>query len=216
MFTPVFSQHFQFALGWCGLSLLFCPMLLADDTTASKTEIDASRQVAGRSISQYADQLGDTNRVVRLRAVKSLGAFGESAGDALQSALQNDDVAVQYIAAVHLGRIAGEPLKAAEPKLSQLASETESKPVRMATAFALCRLGKFETQLKVLTEALQHPDRGTVCSAAELLGMLGNAGEPAIEALEAVHAQNKWGVKGGDYHRGGAAMNALRKIRGEQ
>lgn len=175
---------------------------------------DPVQSVAGRSLTEYAQQLSSDNRVVRLRAAKSLGVFGESAGPALLEALQNQDAAVQYIAAEHLGLIGGQPLEQAKPELIRLSDEVSPLPVRMAAAFALCRSGDVKTHLSTLTDALQHRERGVVCSAAALIGKIGPEAETAIEALEKVHAEHRAGVKGGDYHRGGAAMNALRQIRG--
>ena len=175
----------------------------------------APKQIAGKSIEQFTKMLGDEKRTVRLRAIKSLGAFGIPAGDALQQALEHEDRAVQYTAAVHLGRIGGSPLESASDALVKLAEQKESLAVRFAAAFALCRADKTEKYLPILTATLSYPDRGTVCSCAELIGMLGANGKAAIPALEEAYAKNKPGVKGGDYHIGGAANNALRKVRGE-
>ncbi|NND97994.1 MAG: HEAT repeat domain-containing protein [Pirellulaceae bacterium] len=183
--------------------------------TADANDSTTVDQVAGRTVEQYASELDDPNRVVRLRAVKSLGAFGPSAGDALQKALDHDDHAVQYTAAVHLGRIGGPPLNDATERLTELAKQKDSQAVRIAASYALCRGGQIDPYLSVLTDALSYPDRGTVCSTAELLGMLGATAKAAIDPLDAVYQTNKPGVKGGDYHIGGAANNALRKIRGK-
>lgn len=188
------------------------PPAAQTDTEASKT---APVLIAGRSIADYQQQLDDTNRIVRLRAAKSLGAFGVGAGEALTMALDNKDRAVVYTAAVHLGRIGGEPLKAATEKLTALADNKDSLALRMAGSFALCKAGKIDERLGVLTDTLSYPDRGTACSAAELIGMLGADAKAAIKPLQAASEKHKPGTKRGDYHIGGAANNALRKIRGE-
>lgn len=172
-------------------------------------------KVAGKTIEQYASDLASPDRVVRLRAVKSLGAFGPSAGDALQQALDNDDKAVQYTAAVQLGRIEGKPLQAAKERLEEIATDKESLALRVAASFALCRAGQIDQHLPVMIKALKYPERGMVCSTAELLGMLGSDAQAAIKPLEAAYEKNRPGAKGGDYHIGGATMNALRKIKGE-
>jgi hypothetical protein len=187
----------------------------AVETVTEKRITPTEETIAGRTVDQYAEQLASENRVVRLRAVKSLGAFGEAAGPALKSALTHDDRAVAYTAAVHLGRIRGEPLKLSVEELTQLAENKESLALRLAGAFALCRAGQIEKRLSVLIDALSYPDRGTACSAAELIGMLGNEAEAAIEPLEKVFAKNDPAKRNGDYHIGGAAKNAIRKIRGE-
>ena len=65
---------------------------------------DESRQVAGHTIDEYGAALADDDRVIRLRAIRSLGVFGAAADEPLRESLGHDDPAVRYIAAVHLGR----------------------------------------------------------------------------------------------------------------
>lgn len=168
--------------------------------------------VAGRTVQQYDIDLDHEDRVVRLRAVKSLGAFGASAAEPLRDALDHQDAAVRYTAAVHLGRIGGETLKAAQQRLQQLAGDETSFAVRMAASFALCRQGLLEEHLPLLIQGLKFPERGTSCSAAELIGQLGPSADAAIEPLQQIYDRHRPGVKGGDYHIGGAAKNALRKV----
>ena len=194
-------------------SLLKATIVIGTLLSSSSALAQAPKTIAGRTVDQYSEQLTNANRTIRLRAVKSLGAFGEAAGPALQSALAHDDPAVVYTAAVHLGRIGGEPLKGCVAKLQTIVNNQDSLALRMASAFALCRAGNVDENLSVIIQALEHPNRGMVCSAAELLGMLGRDGAAAVDALEAVYKKHKPGVKGGDYHKGGAANNALRKIR---
>ena len=176
----------------------------------------ATVAIAGQTIDGYAAKLNDANRVVRLRAARSLGAFGAAAGDAVRESLAHDDAAVRYIAAENLGRIGGKPLEQAKARLTELANDETSLAVRLAASFALCRAGSIEQHLPLLIETLRYPERGTACSAAELIGNIGPAAAAAIEPLEEVHEKNRPGAKGGDYHVGGAAMNALRKLRVQQ
>ena len=188
-------------VGWC---------VHSDSSLADEPSV-----VAGRSIDDYTLELSNPNRVVRLRAVKSLGAFGESAGEALCTALESDDKAVQYTAAVHLGRIAGKPLQAAKKRLESITTDKDSLAAAVAASFALCRAGESEKHLPLMIEALKYPERGMVCCTAELIGMLGPTAVAAIEPLEQAYQKHRPGAKGGDYHIGGAALNALRKIKGE-
>ena len=175
-------------------------------------ETNPTKVLAGKTIAQYTKELKNENRVVRLRAARSLTAMGSAAGTTLTEALSHDDPAVRYVAAVGLGRIGGKTLKASTPALEKSAATEEFHAAEMAMAFALCRSGKTSEHLPVLIKALSHKERGVVCGAAELLGEIGPPAIDAIETLKSVHATNKAGVKGGDYHIGGAAMNALRKI----
>lgn len=196
-------------------SRCFAQQTATEPEAVATDDREAIDTVAGRTIEQYAELLGSDNRVVRLRAVKSLGAFGQQAGEVLKTALGHQDRAVAYTAAVHLGRIGGEPLKSAIEPLTELAENKDSLSLRMAGAFALCRAGQLDQRLSVLTGAITYPDRGTACSAAELIGMIGPDAKAAIGVLEKTQADNDPEKRNGDYHVGGAASNALRKIRGE-
>ena len=177
---------------------------------------EETQLVAGRTVDDYAAQINDDDRVVRLRAIKSLGAFGAAAGEVFSESLGHDDAAVRYIAAVHLGGIGGEPLENSKTRLSELAADETSLAVRLAASYALCRAGLLDQHLPLLIKTLDYPERGTACSAAELIASIGPSAAAAIQPLEAVYEKNRPGVKGGDYHIGGAAMNALRKIRIQQ
>ena len=174
---------------------------------------EAPATVAGRSLEQYAELLNDPDRVVRLRAMRSLAPLGEQAGVVIARGLDHDDNAMRYLAAVQLGQIGGKPLDRAAERLSELADDERSLAVRMAASYALCELGRVDQHLPLLVESLQYPERGMACSAAELIGRLGPQAKAAIGALEAAYAKHRPGAKGGDYHIGGAALNALRQIR---
>lgn len=175
---------------------------------------DRSR-VAGRTVADYQAEIESDDRVVRLRALKSLGAFGPRAAAAIRGALEHDDPAMRYTAAVQLGSMGGEPLEESLDTLQRLAAEDRSHGVRMAASYALCAEGRLEAHLPMLIESLEYPERGMACSAAELLSQLGGDAVDAVPALQAAYEKHRPGAKGGDYHIGGAAMNALRKIRGE-
>ena len=183
---------------------------------------EESALVAGHELSYYESQISSDNRVVRLRAVKTLGAFGDEAGPALLSALTNEDPAVRYTAAVHLGRIGGKSLDNAIDPLRKLRGDEASLAVQQAAAFALCRAGKLDGNLSLLIERLAYPERSMALSAAELIGMIGPPAIAAAEALEQVVRDNPPGgtppppeSKKSDYHLGGAAGHALRKIKPE-
>jgi hypothetical protein len=64
----------------------------------------------------------------------------------------------------------------------------------------------------LLITRLESPERAMCCSAAEMLGQLGATAAPALSALEKARDENLPGGKG-DYHLGGAATEAMRKIR---
>ena len=187
--------------------------ILVGETWTTESACENPRAVAGRSMAEYAAQIDDPDRVVRLRAIKTLGVFGPAAGAVLRDALDHEDAAVRYTAAVHLGQIGGEPLQLAEERLIELASDRRRHAVRMAASYALCESGKVSEHLPLLIDSLGYGERGMACSAAELIGRLGPDAKAAAPALETTYQKHRPGATGGDYHIGGAAMNALRKIR---
>ena len=193
-------------------SLSLLAAMIAVVFTSVTVQSESPSRVAGKSLAKNVSDLSSTDRVIRLRAVRSLSAYGASAAEALQAALDHEDAAVRYLAAEQLGELGAASLADAKPKLEVLAADESSLAVRMAASFALCRAGELNKHLPLLVETLNYPERGTACSAAALIGKIGPAANDAVAPLEAVHEKHRAGVKGGDYHRGGAAMNALRKI----
>ena len=175
-------------------------------------EAEDPAEVAGRTLDQYVEMLDSPDRVVRLRAARSLAPFGKAAGDALTSSLDHEDAAMRYVAAESLGRIGGTPLELAVGRLCELAEDETSHAVRMAASFALCRNGLNRDHLPFLIESLDYPERGISCTAAYLIGEVGPSAKQAVPALNKTYEKNGTGVKGGDYHLGGSALNALRKL----
>lgn len=199
--------------------MLACGRVSADEIKeplVSQADVKTPARVAGKSIEQYAELLESDNRVERLRAIKSLGSFGGVAAPVIAASLGHEDAAVRYTAAVHLGRIGGDALNTSVDAINKQLAVEKSPAVTIAFAFAVCASNcpddAFTKHLAIMTDALDSPTRGVVCSTCELLGDLGEKAKPALEKLRQVHGKNKFGVKGGDYHRGGAAMNAIRKI----
>ncbi len=181
--------------------------------------VQTPQSVAGHSLEETEKLVSDENRTVRLRAAKSLAAFGQEAGPVLRRALDHDDAAVRYTVAVGLGRVGGEALIEAQSDLHAMMSQDSSEAMRMASAFALCRIPQADAKhmaesLDVLVKKIQTPSRAVACSAAELLGMLGRDATSAAKSIEEVAKNNRPGSSG-DYHIGGAAQKALRQIQAE-
>jgi HEAT repeat protein len=196
-------SRYRSLIAWTSL-LLATPLIAQAET----------RQFAGLTLDQCVAQLDDQNRTVRCRAVRTLAAFEQDAAKPLARALAHTDPAVRYLAAVQLGRIGGEGLQAATDKLEKLVADPQSQSVQMAAAFALCRAGKLDENLDLLVERLKAPERAMACSAAELIGDIGSPAAAAAGALKKMKDENQPGGEG-DYHRGGAATNALRKVQPE-
>ncbi|WP_253161404.1 HEAT repeat domain-containing protein [Stieleria tagensis] len=190
----------------------------ADPPTDSAANAATTKTVAGMTINDCQQALDSDQRSERLRAIRTLGAFNADAAAPLAAALGHSDAAVRYLAATSLGRIGGKSLKDAAETLQAMATADDDKQplsVRMAAAYALCADGQTKQYLPILIDAVSYPQRGTACSAADLIAQIGPPASAATAALEKAYAENKPGVAGGDYHVGGASLNALRKIRGE-
>jgi len=207
---------------WLIASLVASLSFPARASAASEAD-DAPETVAGRTLSQYAAELQSENRPRRLRAVRSLGAFGRAAGPALVLALDASDPAIRYLAAIDLGRLSLTKLPGAERRLEELsASPGEPPAVAMAASFALAMgaaaagtadpsRDSLPRHLDPLVAAVQSPQPALALSAAELLGMLGPAAASAVPALEAVAKQTE-SKPAGVYHVDRAARHALQKM----
>jgi HEAT repeat protein len=191
--------------------LLAALVTFASNSRAASDEVAT---VAGESLEQCAGHLDSDNRVIRLRAARSLSAFGTPAGKPLRDALGHEDAAVRFIAAESLGRLGGESLQESRDLLAKLAT-TPSQPlsVRMAAAYAMCAAGETKAYLPVLIEGIETDRRAAACTAADLIAALGPSASAATDALQQAYQEHRPGAKGGDYHIGGAANNALRSIR---
>lgn len=200
-------------VGMAAALLAIATVVFSDDNPAAfGASASDSPKIAGRTVDEYEQDLQDEDRVVRCSAARTLGAFGEAAGLALTKALEHEDAAIRYLAAAHLGRIGGKPLSDAKKPLGELFEKDKSPAVRLAAAYALAAAGEADQPLRLMIERLASPERAMACSAAELLGQLGATASPALSALEKARDENLPGGSG-DYHLGGAATEAMRKIR---
>ncbi|MEM9645757.1 MAG: HEAT repeat domain-containing protein [Planctomycetota bacterium] len=167
--------------------------------------------VAGRSLQEYASDLNSDLRTVRLRALRSLRPFGSAAGSSIRTCLSHADPAMRYLAAVALGDLGEKAVTPSIPDLQKMVKKDASLSVQMAAAYALCQAGHMDDHLPLLIQRVRYPERGMACSAAELIGKLGPKAKMATEELLLIWEANK-PKSPGDYHVGGAAKNALRKL----
>lgn len=201
---------------------VFGSSAVADTPAGAETQSTGGFKIAGKSAAQWAADLDQPSpittehRIIRLRAAHSLVAAGRYSDDdgakkILVGLLEDDDAAIRYVAAVGLGDIGGSTLADANKILVAIVEKDTSRAAQMAAAYALCKSDKVDQYLPNLTQRLSYPERGMVCSAAELIGKIGPTAKEAKKDLMTVYEANKAGGKG-DYHVGGAAKNALRKI----
>ena len=180
--------------------------VLALSVAPSITRCDeAISDVAGRTLKEWSSELKSPTPVVRRRAVLSIGAFGKSAVPVLIQALSHDDDVVRYWAASELGDLGGDAKSAAEPLQKMLGEK--SIGVRIAAAYALCRVGLVDEGLPTLLEGVKHKERGVWNASADFLARIGPTAKDAVETLEAEG-------KRGDDHIADICNEALRRIRG--
>lgn len=172
---------------------------------APASVVPAADVVAGRSLAEWTAELQTSSPVARRRGVLSIGAFGKSAVPVLTKALAHEDAVVRYWAASELGDL-GDDAQPAIEALRQLHGE-KAIGVRIAAAYALCRVGQVEEALPTLLEGLKHSERGVWNSSADFLARIGPPAKAAIPTLEAE------GKRGAD-HIADICNEALRRIRG--
>ena len=198
-----------------------CPLIAQDTPADAGNQGNASgaqaQVIAGKNLAEYSAELSSENRIVRLRAAKSLIAFAAPAIPSLRETLEHDDAAMRYVAAVGLGDLTQSDDDEKEPErllqLREMVAGDSSAAVQMAAAYAICKYGDVQAGLPILVDRLRNEERGMVCSAAELLGKLGADAKDATAVLQEVFANNDPAKRNGDYHKGGAAKKALRMIR---
>ena len=151
--------------GLCSIAVIVFFTLLAQGQEIPK------EVVAGRSLAEWSAELRSSSPVVRRRAVLSLGAFGKSAVPELTKVLSHEDAVVRYWAASELGDLGDDAKLAVEPLRRVL--EEKSIGVRIAAAYALCRIGQVEEGLPTLLEGLKYDERGVWNSSADFLARIG-------------------------------------------
>ncbi|MFM9963927.1 MAG: sulfatase-like hydrolase/transferase [Planctomycetaceae bacterium] len=184
--------------------ILACVLFVSVDSRAVSWA-ESINTVAGRSLADWSVELQSSSPVARRRAVLSIGAFGKSAVPTLMQALGHEDEVVRYWAASELGDLGD----AAQPALKALRTlhGEQSIGVRIAAAFALCRVGQVEEGLPTLLTGLRDKERGVWNSSADFLARIGPPAKGAIPTLEEE-------AKRGADHIADICNEALRRIRG--
>lgn len=142
----------------------------------------------GRTLDQWRGALQSSDRTERLIAARAVGEMAV-AGDweatsALTAALDHEDSAVRYWAAVALAEI-GDRARPAESKLVA-AMEDPTPEVRIRAAFALARLGRAGQAVPALIRELGSLEKGARLLAVHALDDLDELARPAADALRGV------------------------------
>jgi hypothetical protein len=166
--------------------------------------VPAEAQVFGKPLKHYVDTLNGTERLKRLRAIKTLGLASEAA-PLLRDALDDYDAGVAHWAAVSLGHLGD----ASEETLDALLKALERNEIsaKLGAARGLVLLGHVDKAMPVLKEAITHENEYARLSAVETLEIVGIEYPGVRKLLETVMKE-----KGG-YPRRVAAPNLGIRIR---
>ncbi|NLT77152.1 MAG: sulfatase-like hydrolase/transferase [Planctomycetes bacterium] len=136
-----------------------------------------------------------------LASAMQVGA-GPQALPALKTSLTDPDSAVRYWAVVALEALGVEAVPALDAMENAL--DDPSPNVRFVAAGVLCRLGRGERALPVLTAGLNDPRETVVLHAARTLELLGDKARPAVESME--RARRRYVKPDGSYTNNDHAM----------
>ena len=143
----------------------------------------AVREKAAGSRYAILRQPGGDELVARLRAVAPLaGELDTKNIDAFVNALADTDAAVRYWGAVGLGNLGPKAAKATAALNQALADS--SAVVRIASARALCRMGKPKKALGVLARELDRGAQWERLHAAIALDELDDVARPVLAAMQ--------------------------------
>jgi uncharacterized sulfatase len=135
--------------------------------------------------------------IQRLRDTASRSLKGPEAIPDLAKALDDQDAAVRYWAAVGLGNL-GPDAKPTAKKL-RLVLTDESEDVRTAAARALCRMGEPEIALPVLVDVLDNGSQWARVHASIVLDEMDEQARPVLDAMQRNKAYRKGMVADGKY-----------------
>ncbi|MEA3364684.1 MAG: sulfatase-like hydrolase/transferase [Candidatus Hydrogenedentes bacterium] len=167
-------------------------------------KIAGEGNIFGKPLKHYVEILNGTDRLRRLRAIKTLGLVSEAV-PLLQDALTDYDSAVAHWAAISLGH-SGATSPEVVPALLK-ALERNEISAKLGAARGLVLTGHVEEAMPVLKQAITHENEFARLSAVETLEIIGVDYPGVRKSLQTVMKE-----KGG-YPRRVAAPNLGIKIR---
>lgn len=145
------------------------PATDASMTSISTTAPLSRSELRERAIGALSDLAFDPSPEVRANAIEGLQAVPSRAEPIVRAALQDQNLAVRYVAAMTIGQLR---LRASAPMVRPLLSDA-SPLVRAAAIFALHRTGQPQ-DLTPLADLLSSGNYGHASSAAFILGEIGD------------------------------------------
>ncbi|NNE93886.1 MAG: sulfatase-like hydrolase/transferase [Verrucomicrobiales bacterium] len=147
-----------------------------------ESEIEVREPEAG---SAFAILNGNKDLLNDLTVIATKASEGKSAFPDLKAALDHDDAAIRYWGATGLGNFSddaksdADAVSALEKRLGD-----ESPAVRIASARALCRMGKTDPALELLGDELSGEHQWARLQAAIALDYLEEAAKPVLPQLQ--------------------------------
>ena len=154
----------------------------------------ADFKIAGRTLTQWIAELHATDPTRQRRAAESIGQFGSAAASVYLEMLEHPDAAIRYIGANHIGDHSFPA--AAVDKLCGLL-DGQSRGVRLASAYALCRLGHYESGLATIESLFDVEERGLQCAVADFLGRIGPLAKVLLDQIEEKQKHRDYHIKNG-------------------
>jgi arylsulfatase A-like enzyme len=162
-------SHWQFEIGDIGL--------------LPESEIEVRQPRAG---SAFEILHGNDKLIADLVEIATKASEGQSAFPDLKAALDHDDAAIRYWGATGLGNFAETAGKSKEAVAALEARLDDPSPaVRIASARALCRMGKTDPALERLGAELSGDKQWARLQAAIALDYLDEAARPVLPQLQA-------------------------------
>jgi len=149
----------------------------------------ASREQAVGSRYAILRRPGAESLIRRVRDTASLTLAGREALAQLVGALDDEDAAVRYWAAIGIGNLGPQATSAMDRMRGALGDDSAS--VRIAAARALCRMGRSEEAVPVLARELTDGGQWTRLNAAIVLDEIDADARPALDAMKRALAPRK-------------------------
>ena len=149
------------------------------------------------SVARCLRQPGAPTLMRRVRDTASLSLAGREALPKLVQALDDEDAAARYWAAIGIGNLGPRADSALDRMRRSL--QDDSASVRIAAARALCRMGQTQEAVPLLARELTDGGQWVRLSAAIVLDEIDADARPALDAMKAALTPRKDFLWNGKY-----------------
>jgi uncharacterized sulfatase len=153
----------------------------ADLGLIPEAEINARQEKVGNAWGILRFE-GAAGLMQQIRDTASLSLQGREMLEQLEKAVSHEDSVVRYWAATGIGNL-GEAGSSAAPLMERLLSD-QAENVRIASARALCRMGRSEKALPVLVAILDEGSQWARLQAANVLDEMDSQALPVLDDMK--------------------------------